>query len=184
MEMAEKRRCSILFHFDVPGREVAHGDLEVGAGGEFAETQLPQPVAVAVGTAVVGGDQQAGGIGVGDGTDLVPPSSDRGDGELGGVGVVNDGDEPFVGGDVEHAVRDRLADFGFGEVVHVDARWISGRLPFPSTVLEVPDDFLLLRVHRHHRLTGLEVSASVTVDVPELGVTIGMRGSCSFAGHP
>ena len=40
------------------GREVADGDRQPGLGGERGQLDLPQPGAVAVGAAAVGGDQQ------------------------------------------------------------------------------------------------------------------------------
>ena len=181
--MAEKRRCSILFHFEVPGGKWHTVISSPVRGGELAEAQLPQPVAVAVGAAGVGGDQQAGGVGIGDGTDLVPPPPDRGHRELGGVGVVTDDHEALVGGDVEHPVGDRLADVGVGEVVHVDTHRHAGRLPFAPAVAEVPDDLVLFRVHRHHRLTSFEVAADVTGDVAELGVTIRMGSPFVLLGR-
>ena len=39
-------------------RQVAHGDREPTLVGEAGELDLPQPGAVAVGSAAVGGDQQ------------------------------------------------------------------------------------------------------------------------------
>ena len=51
------------------------------------------------------------------------------------------------------------------------------RLPFPPAVLEVPDQLLLLRVDRDHRLAGGQMLVRGLVDVLELRVTVRMRGA-------
>src|SRR6476619_2620921 len=76
-----------LVPFGGAGREVAYGDGDAGAGGEPAEFDLPQLGAVTVGATGIGGDQQAGGGGIAVAADHVPPASDRGRGEAGGVVV-------------------------------------------------------------------------------------------------
>jgi hypothetical protein len=44
-------------------------------------------------------------------------------------------------------------------------------------MLEVPDQFLLFRIDRDHRVTGLEELFGPLVDVPELLVPVGMLRS-------
>jgi hypothetical protein len=85
--MWEKSRCSILFHFEVPGgrwQTVIVRPVEAGQCGEFG---LPQPGAVAVGATTVGADQQPGGVRVQGLSDLPPPRGDGVDRERGGVVV-------------------------------------------------------------------------------------------------
>ena len=48
------------------------------------------------------------------------------------------------------------------------------RLPLPAAVLEIPDQFLLLRVHRDRRLAAAQEPPHAGVDVLELGVAVGM----------
>ena len=56
------------------------------------------------------------------------------------------------------------------------------RLPFPPAVLEVPDQLLLLRVDRNHRLAGAQMLVGSPVDVLELRVAVRMCGAfLSFA---
>ena len=56
--------------------------------------------------------------------------------------------------------------------------WTLGRprrapgLIFPAAVLELADEFLLLRIDRDHRLTGSDMLADTPVEVAELGVAI------------
>jgi hypothetical protein len=41
-------------------------------------------------------------------------------------------------------------------------------------ILEIPDQLLLLRVHRHHRLARLLERTHLSVDMLELGIPIGV----------
>ena len=75
-----------------PGREVADRDGQPGLGGEVRELGLPHPVAVAVGPAGVGGDQQPGRGRVVAAAAGLPPPADRGDRERRGVVVHPDVD--------------------------------------------------------------------------------------------
>ena len=65
-------------------REVADGDLQAGLLGQASQRDLPQPQAVAVRAAAVGGDRQRRGVGVAGLAHLRPPAGDRRDRELGG----------------------------------------------------------------------------------------------------
>ena len=78
---------------------------------------------------------------------------------------------------VVDAVRNRLA-LGVGrEIMHQHRRRRALRLPFPPAVLEVPDQLLLLRVDRDHRLAGGQMLVRGLVDVLELRVAVRMRGA-------
>src|SRR5665213_4564745 len=111
-------------------REVAHGDRQTGSFRELPELSLPEPTAVAVRAAGIGGDEEARRLRVGERADVVPPPPDRGDGEGRGVTVVADDDEALVREEVVDPVGDGLSDLGVGEVVHVDAHrttlWLPG----------------------------------------------------------
>ena len=61
--------------------------------------------------------------------------------------------------------------------MHQHRRRRALRLPFPPAVLEVPDQLLLLRVDRDHRLAGGQMLVRGLVDVLELRVTVRMRGA-------
>ena len=101
------------------GREMSHGDDQAGTCRERAEAGLERPDPVPVRSTRVSSDQQTFGLWVSGSTDLVPPSPDRSYRELGGVVVVADHHEPFIGGHVVHPIRDGLAHLGIREVVHV-----------------------------------------------------------------
>ena len=53
-------------------------------------------------------------------------------------------------------------------------------MPFAAVILEIPDQFLLFRVHRDRRLLAAQARAHQAVDVTELGVAVGMP--TAFAG--
>src|SRR3989304_2361736 len=78
---------------------------------------------------------------------------------------------------VVHAVRNRLAFRGDEEVVHPHPLRRSLRTPLSPGVLEVPDQLLLLGVHRDHRLPGRLLPAHLSVDVSALGVAVRMPRS-------
>ena len=77
-----------------------------------------------------------------------------------------------VTGQVVHAVRDRLALAADQEVMDPYPLRIALRAPFPSGVLEVSDQFLLLGIDGNHRLSCLLLPANLRVDELELSVTV------------
>jgi hypothetical protein len=116
MVMWEKSRCSILFHFDVPGRQVTDGDQQSRLSGKLGELEFPGPGAVAVGAACVGSDEQSCRLGVGVLALAVPPAADRFHGERGGV---------VVGSDVDPAgVRPEVVDRAGGAPLSVIKEYI------------------------------------------------------------
>ena len=81
----------------------------------------------------------------------------------------------FVARHVVDAVRDGFADRLAGKVVHADRLRRARRLPFPPRILEIADQFLLLRIDGDHRLLLIEERRGGRVDVLELRVPIRMR---------
>jgi len=133
MVIWENSRCSILFHLLVPGWEVADGDVQTGLGRQHRQLGLPEPVAVAVGAARVRGDQQPARAGIVGCSAGLPPASDRGDGERGGVVVDTDVHPARVGGEVVDAVGDgqRHVRSGGEEAVVFDLDRVTLRAPLP-----------------------------------------------------
>ncbi len=56
---------------------------------------------------------------------------------------------------------------------------VAPRTPIPAAILEIPDQFLLFRVHRDRRLAAFQEPRHLGVEVLELGVAVGMRGAFS-----
>ena len=91
-----------------------------------------------------------------------------------GVVVDADGDPASVGSQIIDSIGHGAAKFFDQEVVHAHFFRIASRTPFAAGVLEIADQFLLLRIDRNSRLVlGL-------VDEAELRVAVGVGGA--FAG--
>jgi hypothetical protein len=76
---------------------------------------------------------------------VLPPATDRGDGERGSVVIGADVDPAGVRGDVADPVRDRLArSLPVKEVMGLDLGRQPLRLPLSAPVLVLADKFLLL----------------------------------------
>jgi hypothetical protein len=95
-----------------------------------------------------------------------------------------DVDEAIVGGEVIDAVRNRLADRVTRKVVDVDQVGYTLGLPFPTPVLEVADELLLLGIDGDHRDPLLDAVLGGGVDVLELRVAVWVLGSLDgFVGR-
>ena len=86
--------------------------------------------------------------------------------------IDSDAYPPLVVGHVIYAVRDRLAQFLILEVVDSNFLWFAFGMPFATAVLEIPYQFLLLRVDRDHRLPTLLEPRCLRVYELELGIAV------------
>ncbi len=84
-------------------------------------------------------------------------------------------DPTLIQGHVIDSFGDDFSQFLVGKVLRPHFLGVPSAVPFPTCIAEIPDQFLLLRVHRHHRLTSLLEGPHLTVDVLKLGVAVGMR---------
>jgi hypothetical protein len=83
-------------------------------------------------------------------------------------------DPTLVGRLVIHAIGGDLAQFLILEVLAADLFRRALGLPFPPGVLEIPDQFLLLRVHGHDRLSPPLERTDLLGDVLELSIPVGV----------
>jgi hypothetical protein len=155
-------------------RQVAHGDLQAGLERELGQAHLPQPVAVCVAPAGVGGDQQAAGARILARPLSPPPAADGFHCELSGITPGPDVHPPGVRGDIVDAVRDRHRHPGSVEGVRGDLHRITLRPKLPARGAEAADVLLLLRIDADDRRPAPVVLGHLPVQVPELGVTVGM----------
>jgi hypothetical protein len=102
------------------------------------------------------------------------PATDRRHGELSRITRDPDADEAGVGGHIVHAIRHDLAELLVLEVVYVHPLGIAFRAIIGSAILEVADQFLLLRVDGDDRLMLSLRRNGFRVDVFELGIAVGM----------
>lgn len=128
-------------------------DLQAQVIRQALQLPLPQPRPIAVAATGVGGDQQLTGIAIGRRSHFLPPAPDALDGELGGVMIDPDTDPTLVPPQVIDPLGDCLAQPLVLEVLGADLLGLAARPPLPSGIAEIPDQFLLLRIHRDDRLT-------------------------------
>jgi len=90
-----------------------------------------------------------------------------------------DVDPAGVAGEVVDPVRDGLLDVRAGEeeVVVLDLDGLAGGAPLPPSHGQTPQLFALLGVHADHRLTVGLVVLDLLVDIPELGIPVGVLGA-------
>ena len=142
--------------------------------GELLQLPLPQAVAAAVRAATVSRDQQPARHRIRDAAHPPPPPPQRLHRERRRVVVDADAHPAGIVGQVVHAVRNRLAEGLVREVVDPNRLRVTARTPLPPRVFERADEFLLLRVHRHHWLAAPLKRPYPAVDVVELRVPIRM----------
>ncbi len=83
-----------------------------------------------------------------------------------------DTDPPGVAGEIVDPVGNGLAARRNQEVVDADRRGAAFRSPLASGILEVADQFLLLRIDGDHGLRGPLAPPDVVIDVPELRIAV------------
>src|SRR5437899_959502 len=109
----------------------------------------------------------------------VPPAADRVDRTAGRVVIDADADPPFIALEIVDAVRDGFPVAGRRDHEIMDAHPV--RSPFwtpgAAAILEVANQFFLLRVYRDRRLPLLLRPPDGLRNVPELGVPIRMLSS-------
>ena len=135
---------------------------------------------MSVGSAAVGGDEDPAGVGVFFFADLLPPFFDGGYGEDRRVVVDADRDPGAVVGQVVDPIGYGFAVSLAGEVVGGHLDWFAFRVPFSASLGELPDQLLLFGVDADHGVACGEELLGEGVDVPELGIAVGVL--VSFQG--
>src|SRR6266851_6907412 len=153
-------------------REMTDRDRETRAIRELLQLPLPEPKPRAIAPAGIGGDHERPSLAIGRSPHALPPSADRVHGEARRVMIDPQTHPPFVAVEIVDAVRDRLPLRRDHEIVHPDAVRCSRGAPGPARVLEVPDQFLLLRIYRDRGLPQPLKPAHLPGDVAELPVAI------------
>ena len=86
--------------------------------------------------------------------------------EFGRVVIDPNADPTLIGCDIVDAVGRDLAELRINEIIDANFLRLSFWLPFPATVLEIADQFLLLGVDRNHRITSRLVLRRPASDMP------------------
>ena len=97
--------------------------------------------------------------------------------------VTSDTDPCFVAAHVIDAIGNRLACRILGKVVDHGFLGVPLRLPLAPRVLDIPDQLLLLRVDRDHRLSALEKLIRLRIDMFELCVAVRVRRPFGALAH-
>ncbi len=144
--------------------------------GQFLQGDLPQSATCAVAPAAVRSDEQLPRFGKAAAAHPLPPTANGVHGKGRRVVVDANAHPTLVVENVVDAVGNGLAQKGVAEVMHADLFRLALRTPIPASILEIPDQFLLFRIHRDRRLTTVEEPRHLGAEVLELRVSVGMRG--------
>ena len=79
-----------------------------------------------------------------------------------------------VGRDVVYTIGNALAEVRVDKILAADLHRLSLGMPFPPRILEIPDQFLFLRVYRYHRLPTFLKRLDLLVDMLKLRIAVGM----------
>src|SRR6201996_8531613 len=155
-------------------RQMRHGDGQTRLIGQGLQLGLPQAHPRAVAAAAIGGDQNPLSGGVARLSEFPPPAPDAFHREGGRIAGDAEVDPAGIGGDVVDTVGRHLAQFGKHEIMHPDGFGIALGTQFTTAILEISDEFLLLRVDRDGRLSGGLERVDLRIDVLELRVPVRM----------
>jgi len=164
--------------FGCPRGVVADRDAQPGVIGQALQFALPQPWPIPIAPARVGFDQQVVGLGIDCAAHLLPPSTNRGDGEFGGGGLGADADQGLVGGRVIDPVG-RGPTLGIaGKIIGVDDIGLTAIAR--AGILEGTDPLGFLGVYADDRLIVATKLRLEPLDEPILLVALRM----CFADQP
>jgi hypothetical protein len=147
--------------------------------GQLLKCHLPEAAATAVASAAVGHDQQISGIAMPPRTHLLSPTTDRFSCETSRIVVDSNADPALVLREVVDTVGNGLPELFVHKVMDEDLLEFATRLPFPPAILEVSDEFLLLRIDGNHGLATLLKTQNNGVDVLEVGIAVGVARAFS-----
>jgi hypothetical protein len=167
-------RCSILFHFDVPGGKWQTQIAIWSSSASFCSSTFHRTGAAGVRAAAVGVDGERGRVRVALAAEVLPPRADRVDRERAGVVRDANADHPLVGVDVVHAVGDRVPQLLVLEIVAANLDRPPARFVLSPHCLEIPDQLALLGVYGYHGLLRGERGACRLADMPKLRVAVRM----------
>ena len=154
--------------------EMAQMERQASFIGEFLQFEFPEPIAVAIAAATIGGNQQMFTTTILGLSQLLPPTSNRFNGKLCGI-MVNPHVHPrLILAQVIDAIGNRFALGFIGKIVGFDRRRLSLGLPFLPTIFELTDVFLLFGINRDHGTMLVLKRFDLLSNVLKLGIAIRM----------
>ncbi len=146
--------------------------------GEFFSKLLnfdfPEAHAAAVATTPIGCNQQFIGLRIESYPHALPPAANSRDGELGSVMVDPDAYPTLIVRQIVNAVRHHLSEFLIGKIVAIHLFRLALSLPLPTSILEPPNQFLLLGVHRNDWETRLLELLNLLGNIMKLRIAVWM----------
>src|SRR5438105_3237977 len=139
---------------------------------QVLQCHFPQTASVTVAATTVRRDHQFPGPRKALATHIFIPPPDALGCEIGSVMINADADPALIVGHVVDTIGNGLAQLLVLEIM--DAHLLGSALgsPFLARILEISQQFLLLRVDRHDRLAAFLYPSDLLADVLELGVTV------------
>jgi hypothetical protein len=174
--LADKGKQTVLDFVPFAGsrRKVTYGNRQTNFVGQFLQLPFPQTSPYTIAAARVRSNQQIACVRIYSLPHCFPPSADTVHRKRGGVVVDTHAYPTFVPRQIVYPVRDSLAFRRYQKIVYPDPPWIPLRTPFLPCILEISNQFFLLRINRNHRLGTCLLSAYLPVNVLELCIAVRM----------
>lgn len=149
---------------------------------QLLQFAFPQAGPIAVTAASIGGDEEFPGLGIARLTHPLPPPANTFHRKLRRITTEANIHPAFIVGEVKHPLGTGLALVFIGKIIGVHPPRLSVSFPLLARLGKVADSFLLLGIHRNHRLAVALKPLHQAIDMLELGVSIRML--CAFFEFP
>ena len=154
------------------GREMTYRNRHPHLIGQPPEFPFPQAGPGSVASPRIGCDQQGLRLRIGWASHGSPPPSNALDSKGRRVVVDANAHPTLIACQVIDPIGNGLSLPSNHEVVHQNSPGMSLASPFPACILEIPNQFLLLGVHRNNRLAGAVLSNGLPIDVFKLCIAV------------
>src|SRR5437867_8920682 len=135
-----------LVPFAGTGREVADPEAKADLVSQSLQRHFPQPGAAAVAAATVGQNQYLARLRIGLRPHPIPPTTDGRGGKLRRVMIHSYTHPAAVAAFLIDPIRNPFADFFVGKIMGPHQLRRSLRLPFPTSILKLSSQLLLLGI--------------------------------------
>ena len=171
--MWQNSRCSILFHFDVPGGKCDTLIVKPVRSAKRCNSTFQRRRALLLppASAVMSSSRASGYVCF---PHVAPPAGNRFDGEGRRVVIDADADPARVLREVVDAVGNGFAERRVDEIMHAHLHRIAAGLPFAPAIRKRADQLFLLRIHRDHGGATAVKQVHPIVDERELLIAVGM----------
>src|SRR5262245_34415698 len=155
-------------------RKVTNPDGNAQVAGQILQSYFPPTAPAPIASTTLGSHQPFWRGSIAGAAPLSPPTADRFCRKARCLVIYSNAYPALVFRPIEDAVGNRFAALLIHQVGNSNLHRVAFWLPFPSAVLEVPDEFFLLGVDRNHRLTALLKGTPQGMDIFERFISIRM----------